>query len=65
MYKCFLGLVKCKDKANERSYKLVINCGQDLKEKKKILQDPRQSYKIVQDPTQNHMEPLSILDKML
>ena len=33
--------------------------------KKKILQDPRQSYKIVQDPTQNHMEPLSILDKML
>ena len=36
-----------------------------LWKKKKILQDPRQSYKIVQDPTQNHMEPSSILDKML
>ena len=45
---------------------MVINCGQDLKEKKRSYRiDPRQSYKIVQDPTQNHMEPLSILDKML
>ena len=35
------------------------------KKKRSYRIDPRQSYKIVQDPTQNHMEPLSILDKML